>query len=466
MKTILFLIFFSVIILKNDIINAQPWSYDFGSAGGSYTTPSGSSTTFLPQPATGGGTSFVTVGTNANGGGFYLNKPGIPALGTFSELKIISANGVAVNKMAIYDYIPGKQAYLSFSCVFGNSSGNSANTGDWYFYIGNGPLYSNTSNTSVNLNQSFVTLRVQHTISSNLLIAYHNGTSWINISQPAGLNFNQRVVNSIGIYANNTNVTTEYLNTIPYTVNPFSWDLWINGQRIGINLHAGNFAANADMDSWLIGGEKAVSNAATLYLDDFDYSNTLPPAPKNPLPVELILFNAYPENGQIIVEWSTASETNNDYFTIERSANAKDFDQIVQITGAGNSNSLTHYSFDDTEPLPDINYYRLKQTDYDGTTTYSKIVAVHNSMQNDNTISIDKIFIENGFVVAEILTGSEDFRADIYNMTGVHCSSADKFQGNDGLFILKMPLNNLPAGIYILKITGLKASASEKFYKK
>lgn len=70
------------------------------------------------------------------------------------------------------------------------------------------------------------------------------------------------------------------------------------------------------------------------------------------------------------------SETNNDHFTVERSADAMCFEPIGFLAGAGTTSSRNEYSFMDDEPLEGISYYRLKQTDYDGTMTWSDIVAV------------------------------------------------------------------------------------------
>lgn len=95
------------------------------------------------------------------------------------------------------------------------------------------------------------------------------------------------------------------------------------------------------------------------------------------LPIELLYFDvdATDENSVHIV-WSTASETNNDYFTIERSLNGKIFDPIIVVLGAGMSNSIIEYSTVDDSPYFGTSYYRLKQTDYDGMFEYSNLVTV------------------------------------------------------------------------------------------
>lgn len=96
----------------------------------------------------------------------------------------------------------------------------------------------------------------------------------------------------------------------------------------------------------------------------------------NPLPVELISFTGVKEEGGIVLKWNTASETNNDYFIVERSRDGIDFERIAVVNGAGNSTELLDYSFTDEHPFSGIQYYRLKQTDFDGAFEYSDIIAV------------------------------------------------------------------------------------------
>ena len=98
------------------------------------------------------------------------------------------------------------------------------------------------------------------------------------------------------------------------------------------------------------------------------------------LPITLFSFNARPYDNQVIITWKTASEYNNDYFTVERSENGYDFNVIGTIKGAGNSSHLISYYLLDPEYFKGINYYRLKQTDFNGNYTFSNIVAVDMSL--------------------------------------------------------------------------------------
>ena len=101
----------------------------------------------------------------------------------------------------------------------------------------------------------------------------------------------------------------------------------------------------------------------------------------NPLPIELLYFNAVLNKTDRTVElnWSTASESNNDFFTIERSSNGTDWLEIKEDDGAGNSIEQINYADVDERPLFGPSFYRLKQTNFDGTSVYSPVVEVYQS---------------------------------------------------------------------------------------
>lgn len=84
------------------------------------------------------------------------------------------------------------------------------------------------------------------------------------------------------------------------------------------------------------------------------------------LPVELMYFKAKLSGNEVFLNWATAAEKNNDYFTVERSSDGKNFAAIATVKGAGNSTSMSKYSHIDKYPLAGVSYYRLRQTDYDG----------------------------------------------------------------------------------------------------
>ncbi|CAM3467498.1 T9SS type A sorting domain-containing protein [Pontibacter korlensis] len=98
--------------------------------------------------------------------------------------------------------------------------------------------------------------------------------------------------------------------------------------------------------------------------------------PITPLPVELVSFEGKATQSGVALEWTTASEENNDRFEIERSQDGKSFNKIAEVKGAGNSVTTLNYSYTDETADTGLHYYRLKQIDFDGQYEFSKVVAV------------------------------------------------------------------------------------------
>ncbi|MFT6244762.1 MAG: hypothetical protein ACJAXI_001531 [Crocinitomicaceae bacterium] len=106
------------------------------------------------------------------------------------------------------------------------------------------------------------------------------------------------------------------------------------------------------------------------------------------LPVELLSFNAEAIDAHIELNWSTASEINNDYFNVERSSDGVNFTSILKVNGADNSSQILNYTAVDNASLSGISYYRLKQTDNNGQIDYSSIVSVDFNKTNDFIINV------------------------------------------------------------------------------
>jgi hypothetical protein len=96
-----------------------------------------------------------------------------------------------------------------------------------------------------------------------------------------------------------------------------------------------------------------------------------------PLPVELLAFDALAAALAVELSWSTATELNNDFFTLERSADGIQFDVIAAVPGSGTTNGTSQYKYTDQSPLLGMAYYRLSQTDYDGTHEVLGVRAVN-----------------------------------------------------------------------------------------
>lgn len=94
------------------------------------------------------------------------------------------------------------------------------------------------------------------------------------------------------------------------------------------------------------------------------------------LPIRLLEFEAVPDQWKVNVHWATATEQNNEHFTVERSTGTEDWSSVAELPGAGNSQSVQQYSAVDEHPLSGISYYRLRQIDTDGNSTFSNTVSV------------------------------------------------------------------------------------------
>ena len=101
------------------------------------------------------------------------------------------------------------------------------------------------------------------------------------------------------------------------------------------------------------------------------------------LPIELLDFEARVDRGIVYIDWSTASESNNDFFKIQRSQDGNTWEGVGEIKGAGNSTSRLSYTMEDREPYFGVSYYRLSQTDFDGTT----------EIFNPITVTVDEPYI-------------------------------------------------------------------------
>ena len=105
------------------------------------------------------------------------------------------------------------------------------------------------------------------------------------------------------------------------------------------------------------------------------------------LPIELLSFKATLKNNVVELHWQTATETNNDYFVIERSVDGKVWESMDSIKGVGNSSNVLNYTNNDENPLSGTSYYRLKQVDFDKSFSYSDIAVV-----NFDGIKIEALF--------------------------------------------------------------------------
>ena len=187
----------------------------------------------------------------------------------------------------------------------------------------------------------------------------------------------------------------------------------------------------------------------------------------NPLPVELLAFKSQCDNNNVIINWTTATETNNDFFTVERSTDGKLFSQIAIVKGAGNSNAVINYEAIDLQPLEGVGYYRLKQTDYDGKFKYSAVISSNcaQSITIEPTISaFPNPF--NGMLFFEANNLNEDnLVIQIFDMLGkqIEIKEVKNIMGNNTSF--SIDLSKYIVGVYYYRFTSGNSVKTGKIIK-
>lgn len=180
-----------------------------------------------------------------------------------------------------------------------------------------------------------------------------------------------------------------------------------------------------------------------------------------PLPVVWNHVEAAQEEGRVVkLSWSCMSQLNNDYFTIERyNPELHYWLDVGTVDGAGNSNVITNYEFYDQDPVNGLSYYRIKQTDFNGATSYSKAVAVN--VETDNIVFYPMPFYDE-FTLFTGLNSSVDASIQIYNASGQLIRRWDK----ESLYkSTKLELYSEPTGVYYLIYSTGTTSVSKKIIK-
>ena len=191
----------------------------------------------------------------------------------------------------------------------------------------------------------------------------------------------------------------------------------------------------------------------------------------SPLPIELVRFDAKSvDNNSVQLEWQTALEINNEQFIIERSDDAFVFYEIGAMDGRGNSQIRNDYEFIDYFPLSGINYYRLKQIDFDGTFTYSDIVSV--SMKNNDELLILSVFPNptNGKILNLTTSGlnqEERVLMQIISVYGSPMLSRYFYADDRGEINIQIPdIKNWSDGFYIITLYTEKSLVQGRIIKK
>jgi hypothetical protein len=106
------------------------------------------------------------------------------------------------------------------------------------------------------------------------------------------------------------------------------------------------------------------------------------------LPIELISFDGEKQHKYNYLRWSTASEANNNYFTLERTSDGQNYIEVIRLNGAGSSTTVSNYSYSDFDFENELNYYRLCQTDFDGNAEILGLISIDNMHSNQDVVKV------------------------------------------------------------------------------
>ncbi len=210
------------------------------------------------------------------------------------------------------------------------------------------------------------------------------------------------VVFSVDDNAGNTgtcNVVVNIIDVIPPTVQCKDITVTV-GQSGTVTVDPADVEDVVSTDNCGIGSKSLVPNAftcndaginvATLTVTDANGNastcQTNLNVVCNTLPITLEKVEAFARGEHVVIEWTTASEVDNDYFTVEHSADAIDFSPIKTVDGKGNTTQLQQYRFEHDYPYPGTNYYRIRQTDFDGRFSFSPVLQVNVGGEEGNLL--------------------------------------------------------------------------------
>jgi len=199
----------------------------------------------------------------------------------------------------------------------------------------------------------------------------------------------------------------------------------------------------------VVGGNAGIKDNRRFTLGTINKNQT-------PLPITLLSFDAeISENNTVKLTWQTVSEINNDYFTVEHSVDGDEWSSVGKVAGR-NSNLMESYSLMDENPYSGLSYYRLKQTDYNGSFTYSKVVPV--TIEEETPILIypnpakEHLTIIGGKSELQHIRIFDLLGKDVTRLVSFEVIESEKFN---------LDIRNLSRGLYLIETN----TSINKFYK-
>lgn len=189
------------------------------------------------------------------------------------------------------------------------------------------------------------------------------------------------------------------------------------------------------------------------------------------MPIELLSFTGKCNGNNKTLEWITASETNNDYFTIEKSPDGKEWNEIGKVKGAGNSSTVHNYEFVDgslPSPMGEGSgvryYYKLKQTDYNGKYEYVGYIPIEPCSPDEWKLILQTIFSEEELQGTLVATEDANVWLSILDMQG-RIIRKEKLRAVRGSNVININIGDLDKGIYFIKANNNKQNIISKFVR-
>lgn len=491
-------------IIQRNIFSSEPgvwdnagrtFTYDLGtgtgnegklfSTTGSANASTQSSRKFLPYIPTVNGGGYAQVILPTNGGGYFTLQDTDPQKAT---LKInASSNTSNPAKFSLYkigNITPVSSLFFNISfndstytrtawaCVIGNYEAEETNS----IFRRAAGLTPNSDTSNPDVFGAFrwdisandpETINFQYRIRPNVSPEPNATYKTINTNT-----FYRGGKFAMEVYANNDIIPQSYTrNGISYQLPSQTYHIWANGERMKddtvYEFPVNQLTAGAKINSFMIQGTGSSShltaavgdNAAAITIGNIkmDFASIVT------LPVTLTSFNVKKQQANVLLNWTTNSEVNNAYFEVSRSADGGEFNSIGHVKGAGNSSAVNNYSFMDRYPVEGVNFYKLRQVDYDGASKYSDIKTVNidfieaGTLKVVTTADIDQVyFLYTSQDMGESVLQVFDIQGRKYIQQKVKLKRGENY----------LPTNvKLPVGLYLASLRTEDKIITTKFMK-
>jgi hypothetical protein len=276
----------------------------------------------------------------------------------------------------------------------------------------------------------------------------------------AGTNGGSAITSNV---VNRTWVLSEAVNGGSNATVTFQWDDTTEAAGFNRNNCGIAYYRNAQ-SSWLAPSSYAASSGTNPYtraLAGITQFNTYAVADNTggvTVPVEMLAFNATAVKNDVILDWATASETNNSHFVIERSADGKSFVSIHTMDGAGNASQVSTYTFTDMNAFAGATtkwYYRLKQVDFDGVNRIAGTVVVSKAAEaTEPTLQVFPNPFNSSITLALNGVKSETVQVRIFDMQGKLVGDEQTLTANNAgaCHVTMDAYAHLQAGVYFMQV--------------